>query len=409
MAEKNIARLLFAKLIEIPERIMKFDKSLKVIFNGEENDYPDRIAQTIPLSVTGKQCVKLFKQFLTGRGFGDAANKEFVNKKKRTTLLRFFSDYNTEYSEQGGVFVHVQYLITGEMDRVEILPFASVRKGKKDDKQYTGRFAVSKLGTFDKAKAKDLIWCYAFNPEPTIVQAQIKKEGGINKYPGQVFYFNPSRMDYPLAHIHPCLNDADSEFRASVFKNKSLRKGFFGKNILITPPRVNPDWNFADPATLSPEQLVSLRKQREAVEQTTEAMQSFVGVENHEGFLWLEMEYDGDEIEKAIKNIEVKTNIDDKLFAHTETSVAKNLRKAFNNVPAVLVDTSENSALFSDSAAMLREAKIYYNDQVENDRDLILESLEELFGTGKIIKFDRSLFVPLVTRETTPTQNPQTP
>lgn len=401
-------RTLYAKLIELPFRKSVFNKSLKVIYNGEENDYPDRVSRLIPNSITAKQCAKLFRQYLTGKGFSEI-NKKLVNKKKRITFLSFFNKFNRQYSVHNGVAVHVQYRLsangseaTVEKDRVDVLRFESVRKGKKDDAKYVGKFAVSKTGNFQKVKAKELTWCYAYNPDPKVVLEQIKNSGGIDKYPGQIFYFNPDdEDDYPLAHIHPVLNDSDSEMRASVFKNKSLRKGFFGKNILVTTPMVNPDLASTAIENLSEQDAADLIHQKVERDNFYETAKGFVGVENNEGLMVMELEHEGD-IDKVFKHVEIPTNINDKLFNYTETSVSNNIRKAYNNPPWILLDSSVNKGVFGDSGKMLIEAKKFYHDQTEEDRELIFEAISELVKDLNGIKLNVNNFVPFAKIESNP-------
>ena len=393
---------MYAKLIELPFRNTLFNKSLKVIFNGEENDYPDRIARLVPNSITTKQCAKLFRQYLTGKGF-EGINKKLVNSKKKIKFFSFFNRYNGQYATHNGVAVHVQYrleLKDGESmavkDRFEVIPFEAVRKGQKDDRDYNGKFAMSKKRNFLKGVKKgDLIWCYAYNSNSDVVKKQIEDSGGIGKYPGQIYFFNPEEGDYPLAHIHSVMNDADSEMRSSVFKNKSLRKGFFGKNILVTTPMIDPDLSTRDITNLKDEEAADLLHQKKERKDFYESAKGFVGVENHEGLMIMEVEHEGD-IDKVFKHIEIPTNINDKLFAYTESSVSNNIRKAYNNCPRILVDNAEVKGVFGDSGKMLVEAKKYFQDQTEEDRMLIFEAMEELFDGFDGIDFDSTKFLPLV-------------
>lgn len=390
------AQLLFATLPELVKRKTSFEKKLDVIFNGDENDYAERVERLIDNSITGKQCRKLFRQYLTGRGFGEDLNKVIVNKDKGTTLFKFLSRFDFEYATHGGVFVHVMHNLAGEPVSFDVVPYTSIRLGKKDGYQWNGKFY--KANDWPKAKKKDLVAFHAFNPDPKIVQENIKDSGKLEKYKGQIYFFNPSDQDYPLAHIHPVLNDCDSEFRAGVFKNKSLRKGFFGKNILVTPPRIDPFLAKAPEKTLTADQILQLRKQEELADEVTDALKGFVGVENHEGFMTLEMEFEGDSIEKAIKHVKIDTDIDDKLFAHTEDSTSNNIRKAYNNVPKILLDTSDH-ALFSQSGEAIKAAKEFYQDQCEEEQMLIEHALAELFTGFGQLKGKELKIQPLVVEE----------
>tara|TARA_R110002167_G_scaffold81296_3_gene222683 strand:+ start:439 stop:1644 length:1206 start_codon:yes stop_codon:yes gene_type:complete len=388
------ARLLFAQLAELPKRVLKFDKGIEVILNGEENDYPERVERLIDNSITAKQCRKLFRQFLTGKGFGEELNKVYVHPKKQTTLLEFLNNFNREFSTHGGVFVHVMYNIDGNPVWYDVIPYTDARKGKKDSKDYNGKFAIYK--DWSDVKKGDIKWLDNFNPEPKIVQDQILKDKGINKYKGQLFYFNPSNTDYPLAHIHPVMNDADSEFRSGVFKNKSLRKGFFGKNILVTPPRIDPNLTRVPVAMLSDEERAELQHQETAAGSVSETLKGFVGVENHEGFMSLEMEFEGDSIDKAIKHIKIESDIDDKLFAYTESSSSNNIRKSYNNVPLILVDSSDAKSLFGNSGEAVVQAKLFYQEQTEEERMMIEQCLKKLFKNYDKVNTEALKIQPLI-------------
>lgn len=389
------AQLLFARLLELPKRGGELNKNLSVIFNGDENDYAERVERLIDNSITAKQCRKLFRQYLTGRGFGDDLNQIIVNKDKGTTLFEFLSRFDYEYATQGGVFVHVMHNVSGEPVSFDVVPFTSLRLGKKDDFDWNGKFY--KADDWTKAKKKDLVDFHAFSPLPSVVQENIKKAGKIEKYKGQIFYFNPSDQDYPLSPIHPVLNDCDSEFRSGVFKNKSLRKGFFGKNILVTPPRIDPYLAKAPEKTLTAEQLLQLRKQQELADEVSDVLKGFVGVENHEGFMTLEMEFEGDDITKAVHHIKIPSDIDDKLFAHTEDSTANNIRKAYNNVPLILIDSSDHS-LFGQSGEAILQAKQFYQDQIEEDQMLVEHALKKLFTGFPLLKDKELKIVPLIAK-----------
>jgi hypothetical protein len=388
----------FATLAEIPKKIVEFSKSDNILFNGEENDYAERVDGLIQNSVTTQTAVELFSSFITGKGI-ESINTISVNSKKKITFFKFFNDHNESYAEQKGIAVHVQYTVEGIPDRYEVLPFMNVRKGKKDDRKYVGKYAVSDDGFGKDVKKTKYKWLDAFNPDPKTVQKQIERDGGINKYKGQIYFFNPTKYDYPITHFHAAMNDADSEFRASVFKNKSLRKGFFGKHILITPPQIDTELRNTPPKQLTTEDRIKLKHLEDLKQNNDDVMNGFVGVENNEGFMSIEMEFEGDDIDKVIKHIKIPTDIDDKLFAHTETSTEKNIRKRYFNIPAIMM-SAEDKGLFGNSGEALKQAKIFYQQQTERQRKLMLQSIKDLFEHYPKIKTENLEISPLVTKET---------
>ncbi len=370
------AKLLFASLLELVKRKTEFKKSKQVIFNGLENDYPERVERLIENSITAKSAAKLFRQYIIGKGFGDDLNGVIVNKELNKTLFDFLKDLGRSYSKHGGAFVHVKFALGGYPVSFNVLDYTQVRKGKKDSKNYNGKFALYDDWT-KGVKQGEVVWLNSYNTKKGVIQDQIQKAGDIKKYRGQIFFYNPSNYDYPLAHINPVLNDADSEFRAGVFKNKSLRKGFFGKKIIVMPPSVDEDYELPD-NQLTKEQVERKKYQERQREDNHDVIKGFVGVDNHEGVMLLEMEFEGDDIDKVIKVVDVETDIDDELFAHTETSCANNIRKAYSNIPPILIDSNDNT-FFGNSGEALVKAREFYQEQTEEDRSDLSEVVRMLF------------------------------
>lgn len=359
-----------AQLVELFTRLVKFDSNLGIYHNGVDNAYPERVERHINNSATAKPAAKLFKKYIVGNGFGDDLDKIIVHKEKNITLRKFLQKIAHSYAYQNGVFIHVNYNLNYKITSIDVLPFKHCRVGKKDDKDYNGKILVydnwnGESGKLDRNKIKVID---VYNPDAKVIQSQIEKAKGIDNYKGQILFFNPEDAIYPLSHIDNVMNDADSEFRAGIFKNLSLRKGFFGKRIVITPPMV--DGELRRPETeLSQSELEEKRLAETERENFKKNMQSFIGADNVDGMLHLEMEFEGDDIEKSIKFIDVQTNINDKLFEYTEKSASNNIRKAYGNIPSILIENPESS-VFGQSGQMLTNAKIFYQEQTEEDRDV---------------------------------------
>ena len=197
----------------------------------------------------------------------------------------------------------------------------------------------------------------------------------ISKYRGQVLFLNlEPKKPYPLAYVDPVFNDADSEYRVSEFKNTTIRKGFIGK-VVATVLKADND------------------EDRRSIDK---ALKELLGSENSGNLMKLETEVDADgKLMEVIKFEKVDSNIDDKLFAHTETSIQENILTAFNNVPKQLV-MSADSALFSSSGDALREMQLFYQSQTRNEREKLQQALQ------KLTQNDTVLLMPLV-ENTTPT------
>ena len=351
--------------IQIFNKLARYDKSNKIYLNGVDNSYPDFVESIISESVTASRCAKLMSDYISGKGFGDEANKIIVNKDKELSLLRFTQDISESISEHNGVFIHVNY--NGEFDikSMDLIPFPDCRVGKKDGNDYSGKIVVCK-DWGDSLQVKKAIEIDVYNSEKKVIEKQIEAAKGIGKYNGQILYFKFGKYTYPLSPIHPCLKDAESETQASVYKNVSLRKGFFGKTLVVTKPLVS--------ASETDENYKEQQTQRENFKTT---LKDFIGAENADGVLHMEMEFDAEKIEDVLFFKNIESNIDDKLFAHTENSVSDNIRMCFNNVPAALI-RSQDGKLFGSSGEAINAMKEFYQEQTNDERMMVEEIVNKL-------------------------------
>ena len=351
--------------IQIFNKLARYDKSNKIYLNGVDNSYPDFVESIISESVTASRCAKLMSDYISGKGFGDDANKIIVNKDKELSLLRFTQDISESISEHNGVFIHVNY--NGEFDikSMDLIPFPDCRVGKKDGNDYSGKIVVCK-DWGDSLQVKKAIEIDVYNSDKKVIEKQIEAAKGIGKYNGQILYFKFGKYTYPLSPIHPCLKDAESETQASVYKNVSLRKGFFGKTLVVTKPLVS--------ASETDENYKEQQTQRENFKKT---LKEFIGAENADGVLHMEMEFDAEKIEDVLFFKNIESNIDDKLFAHTENSVSDNIRMCFNNVPAALI-RSQDGKLFGSSGEAINAMKEFYQEQTNDERMMVEEIVNKL-------------------------------
>ena len=353
--------------LKILNKIAKFDKTLGIHLNGVDNNYPDFVESVIAESVTASRCACLMADYISGKGFGDEPNKIIVHPDKETTLLKFTQDIAESFSEHKGVYIHCNYNGNYDIKDLDVLPFPDCRIGKKDDNKYAGKILVCDDWS-DKKKTKKPKIVDVYNPDKTVIEKQVTTAKGIEKYNGQILYFKFGKYTYPLSPIHPCLNDGESESQVGIYKKTSLKKGFFGKQLVITKPLVDvepedDDYN---------DQI----KGRESFRKT---IKEFVGVENSDGVLHLELEFNSDKLEDEILFKQIDTNINDKLFAHTETSVSDNIRMCFNNVPGALI-RSQDGKMFGSSGEAIQAMKVFYQDQTNKERMIVNEIVNKLMS-----------------------------
>lgn len=370
------------EILDIVKRLIKWDKKLEIYKNGEDNAYPERVDRLINNSVTAKMSLDIMTQYLIGKGFGDSDNA-IVNKNNNEKLIYFAEKIADSLAEHRGVAIHFSYNALFEPVNPVVLPFESVRLGKKDSKEYNSKIVTNPDWIEykdDNNKVFDV-----FNPDVEVVEKQIKRDGGLNKYKGQILYINEdNNYYYPLSRIDSVMNDCDSEAQAGVYKNQLLRKGFFGKQLIITRPLI--DENVEEFVRDANGELIRNREyiQMESeAESTKKTLEEFVGAENAGGAMLMEMEFEGDDIDKVFKVINIEGKLDDKMFEYTENSVSKNILMAFCNLPVGLVK-SPDSALLGNSGEAVKELKKLYWENTNKERNRFETILNDVLKYCKI-------------------------
>lgn len=351
-------------VLDIIKRAVKWDKKLEIYQNGEDNQYPERIDRVINNSVTAKMASEMMVQYLIGKGFGEADNFQVNDSQK---LIDFAIDVADSIVRQRGVAIHFDYNLNFEPINPKVLDFTKIRLGQKDSIEYNGKIVFKNDWLNQKEKA---ISFDVFNKNTKIVQSQIERSGSIEKYKGQVLYINlDSRYYYPLSRVDAVLNDCDSESQAAIYKNMILRKGFFGKTIIMTPPLVSND----EPEMIVNDQGQFIRNhafaKREAeADHVKKTLESFIGADGSGGALVVESPDFINGIDTIFKIQTIDSKLDDKMFEYTESSVSKNILMAFNNLPVALVK-SPDAAMFGNSGESLKEAKKMYWENTSKERN----------------------------------------
>lgn len=386
---------LAAAFIELFQATAKYDKRLEIHENGVGNNYPALVESRIANSVTAKRCAETMATYLTGKGFGDELNKLIVNEKKGITLLQLLQDISESIAEQNGVFIAVNYNANFEHTSFEVIPFNHCRIGKKDDDDYTGKILVCPDWS-DPKKAKNARIVDVYNDNPKVIQQQVNKAKGWKKYNGQILYVKFGKYMYPYSRAHTVLDDADSERAASVYKNASLIKGFFGKTLIVTKPLVDPSLDKGDE---------EYKEQSTARDNFRKTIKKFIGAENVDGALHLEMEFESDDIDKEILFKNIDTNINDKLFAHTETSVSENICIAYGINPNLI--KPKDAGLFAQSGESYKQMKLDYQEETSDERLIVEQIVNKLMKKFTTPKEDLKIIprIPIPTTNGTDNQN----
>jgi len=359
-------------LIDIFKRLTPWTKGFDVYSNDDDNAYPERMDRLINNSVTAKSAANIMVQYLIGKGYGTEADKVIINKDKNLKLIDFADDVADDLVKQRGVFIHINYNALYQISDFSVLPFEWCRIGKKDSKDYNGKIVIHK--DWAKAKKGQPEPIDVYNPRKAVIDAQVEKAGGWDHYKGQVLFVNmDSKLIYPLSRIDSVADDCDSEAQSAIYKNRLLRKGFFGNTLVVTRPLVG---DGVEPGT---KEYIDAESERAAFQK---AIKESLGAENTGGVLCLEMDFAGEKLEDAILIKQIESKIDDKLFSYTEDSVQDNILVAFNNLPVGLIKTND-SALFGNSGEAIVEMKRTYWENTTKERNLLTATINLLLSKSQ--------------------------
>jgi len=352
------------KLVDVDNRLsIKYNQVDGIHNFGDDNAYPSLIKSLIGSSVTAKQCVDINAKYIYGKGFefvdSVTDKSQLIVNKRGININQLLRITSKEFSEQNNIFLHVNYNALYEVVSVDLLQVTDTRIGKIDSSGYSGKYI--NYNNWDKSKGKkierkDFNIIDKFNPNPAVIEKQVEAAGGWNKYKGQVLHITSDFSElYALSDADCILMDCDSQYKAAVFKNSILRKGFVGTKLFITKP-MKDDF------------------ERDDFEQTIRDLQ---GVENP-GVLHLEALLPSDILTDQLIVQNVDSNINDKMFESTEKSCKINIIDAFG-VPSILVNSSDNS-IFGNSGELLKQAKLTHWENKEEERNIISEAFQMIFS-----------------------------
>lgn len=359
-----------ATLIELFSRITKVDENSteKIYTNGENNLYPNEIELVINNSPTASRAQKIMAKFIEGDGLTDASQNVLTNPKKEERLTDVISAAATDISYQYGVFFWRSFGFNeqGELipNRLEVLEYDKCRISKEDDEENAGKIWYEDYTNEDKGfgkKKESKRWFFPYSDNPDVIMAQIKsgaKEGAtledmIKGFRGQAYYLNLTpRYKYALSPVDSVFNEADTEYRMSVYTNTQTRLGFLGKTLVVTQGL-----------------------DEEASEQISENIQGWLGAEESANMMHMDVEQT-DNLDNVIKVIQLKAQYDDKLFEKTKVDCKRAILGAFNNIPEALVIAGDT--LFGVQADAYKEMKLFYSEQTKGERKKLAECLTKL-------------------------------
>lgn len=369
-----------ATLIELFSRIIPLKEDKKdgdVYWNDVDNLYPNRIERIVNNSPTASRASKIMGKYISGKGLVLESQDVIVNKAKNYKLSNVISICGQNMAKQGGVFIHVGFGLNDDLTGVvprslDVLDYTKCRIAKEDDDKYDGKIFYRdycEKKSFGNNKKTEEKWFYPFNKNQDVILSQIKADYEDKKgepteniaemlpyYKGQVFYLNLTpEYKYALAPIDSNYNDADTEYRISLYENREVRGGFLGKTAIITQGL-----------------------DEETAKQVNENVGKWLGAdgEDTDGIFRLDLE-NVEDVTKVMHTIQLKPNLDPKLFSEMKRDLKTTILGAFNSIPEILV-LSNSGTVFGTSGEAYEQAKIFYNEQTSDERWKLSETITYL-------------------------------
>lgn len=369
-----MANSIRATLLEMWRRVITVDKSKdgEVYWNGYNNLYPTEVDAVVGNSPTAAMASRVMAMFLKGEGLVNEADDIIVNAEKNYRVSNIIGMIANDVPVQGGSWIFVGRDALLNPTNIDVLNYDFARKAKEDDLGFDGKIFYkdwSKTdGRFSRQK-KETEWFYPFSRDKAVILAQIKNDYELKKgeitsdieiadmlpyYRGQVYYLNTTpKYVYAKSYVDAVYNDADTEYRISLYLNGQVRSGFMGKTSIITQGLDDND--------------------KDKIEKE---ISEWMGSENSASVHYMNVPI-GTNIDEVLKIQQYKAQIDPKLFDTLLPALRDNILGAFCSIPKTLVLSGDN-AMFSAGEGALIEAKRFYNQQTFDLRWQIAEAMQRI-------------------------------
>lgn len=212
----------------------RYDSTLNIRKYGIDNLYPQHLRTFLETSGTLNSCVLRLKDFL----YGEGTSSTILSNDDLSMILYDYALFN-------GFALFVQYNGLGDMDRVNYIPFETIRLGEQGS---NGKYT----------------YCY-YNPDwsfnITINKKKIKKDNSVRYFMftddietrlnrmqqetyngGEVLYFS-NTLSYPRENVRSCINYISAEVGISNILYRDVRTSFLQNSVLAIPRQSDDDSN----------------------------------------------------------------------------------------------------------------------------------------------------------------------
>jgi hypothetical protein len=227
-------------LVSVDRLAIHRSEAQGVYHYGGDNNYPRKIIQSADRESSLVTARNTQSKFVKGMGFPGATAEDVKNgtaiviNSEGETLYDLL-DFCANEKSNINIAIHVNYNALGEAVEFNLIQYDFVRRKVPTQKDKFTRYIITNIWHLEndyssygyaakvmefnewvKDKEKNISFtaleCFDYNPDPLIVREQIEMSGGIENYPGQLFYKKRTKDIYQKA-IYDSVSD-DFQFLA---------------------------------------------------------------------------------------------------------------------------------------------------------------------------------------------------
>jgi hypothetical protein len=379
-----------AKLKTTARRVDAYSVSDRILKYSENNDYPQKVREVLQASPTGIGCMDIATRFVFGDGFKDKILANYIinskGRKANQEVKRIISDFKTF----GGFAFHVNYNALLEPIEIQHIPFEHCRIAITDNKEFSNQIAVHPNWTnkegLKKFKRDDIKYYPLYNSITEVIIAQLP-ESGIQEYGGQVYYYAPDGLSYPLSPFDAVITDMSTEEAISTVLHRNAKHNFLPAGMIIRKGK-------AQSTTLGNEQT-----EQDYDDGLADEVAKWQGDERAAKMIVVDVDFE----EETPSFVPFSIQNFDRMFDSTSEYVEQKIGKLFMQ-PPILRGVDVGAGFGAD---LMKHAFDFYNSIVESDRKIVEETLGSVIKLMPV-KFSDYSLEPLklyIQNETTTQQN----
>ncbi|WP_042372483.1 hypothetical protein [Bacteroides neonati] len=333
---------------------------------GNDNLYPQTIASIAASSGTATLCLNRYAKFIEGNGFKNVDFAEVAVNRSGDTADSILHLLSQDLAKFGGLAIHVNYNLLGEIVEIQHVPFENCRLEEEDENGYVSHILIhpdwrgkkTRNGVIVKVDSNNVDRINVFNPRKNVVLSQIDKAGGLEYYKGQVLWVSMAGSNtYPLAIYDSVITEMSTDEGLSNIKNRNTRNSFLVSCMLVVKkgsPRINDNGEEVETKLIEADDL-----------------KRFQGDTNGNKIMLVELEQD----EEEPKIVPFTTANYDKDFTVTDNSTVERIYAAFSQELFYAIRIGK----LGFSGQVMRDAYEYYAGQVTNEQRFIERAFDKVF------------------------------